>query len=459
VIKRLLLQKMQSCNGSPYFVIVVATLTLLTMFSMISLTLIQSEGASIILLKLTEVEEDGVRPERFLSWKQILYRSRGVLELFPFVYSASVDQFRVVKLESCYEMPQNNKTLLADEEAYYLEIYEKYQPDCSNRILLPRADGYGEDRSLEKRWSLQRESFLSLGQNRCATAQSVLDAVRFGRRVWKPDHALRNGNIDGLVLGNKNSYYVPYKCWIPYLSSTDACRTLNKFSTITVAGDSMTRHFVQTLWMILTENLACSGVRDLTLCPTCACDGIFSENAGCRLPTPVNVTLKKLCPGADFRYKSMEELPAQSTVFDDMCVKQDSLPHVFMIQGGTHYMSNVSRTVDEFVSPWLSKFDRARASCAKPFNVFLLFHLMTTQSPKLDLKYPHQSNARVIIFNELMMRELSPKGFIPMDFWNLTLNARSSDGLHFTTDVNLYKVAAFLEFLRLQADEIGSRKA
>jgi len=85
----------------------------------------------------------------------------------------------------------------------------------------------------------------------------------------------------------------------------------------------------------------------------------------------------------------MEELPAQSTVFDDMCVKQDSLPHVFMIQGGTHYMSNVSRTVDEFVSPWLSKFDRARASFAKPLNVLLLFHLMTTQSPKLDLKYPH----------------------------------------------------------------------
>ena len=72
---------------------------------------------------------------------------------------------------------------------------------------------------------------------------------------------------------------------------------------------------------------------------------------------------------------------------------------------------------------------------------------MHAQSPSLNNQFPHQSRDNAIRFN-MNMRELfvsrdliQGKDVMIMDWWNLTANAQSSDGVHQLDDANMAKAA------------------
>jgi len=54
--------------------------------------------------------------------------------------------------------------------------------------------------------------------------------------------------------------------------------------------------------------------------------------------------------------------------------------------------------------------------------------------------YPHQSRENALTFNDQLVEAFANDDEIRVvDFWNLTLDAQSSDGYHYLTDVNSVK--------------------
>lgn len=70
---------------------------------------------------------------------------------------------------------------------------------------------------------------------------------------------------------------------------------------------------------------------------------------------------------------------------------------------------------------------------------------MTAQHRMLDKVYEHQSLENATLFNDEIRQSFHSVGLIPgvevliMDWYNMTKNAQTSDGLHHLTDVNLAK--------------------
>ena len=79
----------------------------------------------------------------------------------------------------------------------------------------------------------------------------------------------------------------------------------------------------------------------------------------------------------------------------------------------------------------------------------------STQWRNLDVRFPYQARERVHAFNRNVSSRLRTgwrgifRSLVCLDWMNLTRGARSFDGLHFVTDVNLVKARALLALMRL----------
>jgi len=88
--------------------------------------------------------------------------------------------------------------------------------------------------------------------------------------------------------------------------------------------------------------------------------------------------------------------------------------------------------------------------CACLGKVRLIWVSMNSQSAALDEDYPHQSRENALLFNERIRKSFISIGLTPgqdvllLDWWNLTADAQSSDGIHYLSDVNLAKAAQIL---------------
>ena len=80
---------------------------------------------------------------------------------------------------------------------------------------------------------------------------------------------------------------------------------------------------------------------------------------------------------------------------------------------------------------------------------------MNAQSTALDDSFPNQSRNNVLIFNSEIKELFIFAGMTPgrdvvfLDWWNLTKDAQSSDGLHYLSDVNLAKAAQLIYLAKL----------
>ena len=128
-------------------------------------------------------------------------------------------------------------------------------------------------------------------------------------------------------------------------------------------GDSLTRHAVQGLMMLWTEDLVYGAIPRLTpltqLYDRCKCDGQFSEHDLCRnhsigsewfLPDPRMYGLCVVNPSHRFSFSYSWMYPDR--VLDTFC-SDDPRPRFVMVQGGIHSQSNASRTINEYFLPLL----------------------------------------------------------------------------------------------------------
>ena len=102
-----------------------------------------------------------------------------------------------------------------------------------------------------------------------------------------------------------------------------------------------------------------------------------------------------------------------------------------------------------FVNPLMDSIAAVRSTCPHRFQLHLAWASATAQSRLLDAQFPQQARERVVDYNAAMEAEMTARGIAALHYWNATLNAASSDGFHFMTDVNLLRANSLINYIAL----------
>ena len=135
------------------------------------------------------------------------------------------------------------------------------------------------------------------------------------------------------------------------------------------------------------------------------------------------------------------------------CTNPDYRGLFLMVQAGLHFSNDVRVTYSTKVLPILS--NPVYQECVKQGKVDLVFIGLTAQSRLLDNAYIHQSREHALIFNQEMKRLIANSSMagsedvMYLDWWNMTKDSNSDDGLHSMMDVNLSKASQVLYLMNM----------
>lgn len=380
------------------------------------------------------------------------------------------------------------------EDGAFLSLYRRWQSVCGQpgqNSVLNRGDGINTNMPERRPWSVHARTFGSPAARRgarrqpCASVADILAAVADGQRAWvggedgvedaEDDEGdaldlvalaarttARTAN-DSIAHELRPSYFVPRGCDDvgEYLGAEAACAILDRFAFVGFYGDSFGRHATNALLMILGGDWALGGYpraagKSAALMDGCRCDGQFSANPVCReydwgrlLPTDIRdhgyCTHLPRSPTVRLAYA----LAPNATFYEALC-RNDSRPTLVFLNGGAHFDSDANRTMREHIDVFQAEIERTKAECPHPLDVTVVWTGLHAQSRRLDPLRPHQQRERTAAFNAVVDRYVAEKyGMLPLNFWNLSRDVASTDGLHHVTDVNLYKANAMLHVARL----------
>ena len=351
----------------------------------------------------------------------------------------------------------------------FMRTRDKFEGACSKTIVMNRNDSYVSLRYDESRnWALNSDQIIDfLGFNKSA----IVDHDKISLPIcWSVSTILQS-------LSSTNS---SRKCIIAWLSTPDVCQVLASYSEIIWIGDSLTRHTIMALYMILTENYRTGGYPIYPGIPQnihnlCNCDGQFSENSQCRsydfkenfLDHPIR---KGLCPFdkafSDFHFRAghvyTSAFEHSKALLPAICSPGDGLRLIYL-QGGAHYESKADRFFEEFIRQTIEEIKRIVSTCAHPIRhkVRVILSGIGACDDFLQKRFPYQNTSAVIRFNarveELVNLTYPTLPIVTMDFLKVTewaiADGRTSDGYHFLSDVNLIKAMSILNVMERMAVE------
>jgi len=263
----------------------------------------------------------------------------------------------------------------------------------------------------------------------CATVDKLLSAVKDGHREWT------GGRADEKV----PSTFVAAGCRIPHYEPTHVKEILSKPSKVSVFGDSLTRHMIVGVTLLQSGNYVDGGLfKADPQWKNCICDGQFSESLVCRslLNIPVHDDTSKT--------KHSEY------ILTNRSCREDSSPRVFWLQGGAHFHSKPYKAVKDLFVRHVIGIRQEHRNSKCPGHPIIFISGLNSQSRSLDQPFPEQTRERAAFFNEKLAQAvadpwLTSNNEIHMvDFMNLTLDAQTSDGYHYLTDVNIVKADVFV---------------
>ncbi len=270
-----------------------------------------------------------------------------------------------------------------------------------------------------------------------------------GSRYW-PGHDYGNRSITP-------SLFAPFGCYAPTTPppTNRSCKILSQFGHMIMRGDSIMRHIKQGMFMALTEDyvhrammMSLNNAREI-----CSCDGQFSEHSSCRLHQAWFGSTIQISD-IPYQHKICEDI-ATSFMFkleiewEKIKCEDPSYPGVLpILQGGLHFKMNSTLTFVSIIKPVITHPDFVKCAClGKMRFVWILMH---AQAKEMDSIWPHQSRKNAVDFNEGIKQSFVNAGLVLgqdvviLDWWNMTKDAQSSDGLHSLSDVNLAKASQIL---------------
>jgi hypothetical protein len=200
---------------------------------------------------------------------------------------------------------------------------------------------------------------------------------------------------------------------------------------------------------------------------SCSCDGQYSETLLCRDydtdKLSFNIAhdigactyLPDLNPTSFHYYGMINSLPTHA-----IC-NEDDRPIFILIAGGVHFHRSPAETIQRYVDPLLHQLNSTRCPGKQsPSSVSQRYKVAFIGLPASDSevaqRYPKQESHAAMRFNAEMKQylELHHSYVKTFDFWNLTWSgiARTSDGFHSMTDINIMKAMYVLNAMNLMLD-------
>lgn len=333
---------------------------------------------------------------------------------------------------------------------------------ANNFVALPEeTGGIRKNPNNTRRFSIRNQDFLPHHSRTCESVEELLSAISLGIRYW--DEQVEKENMSLLEKENYPSTFFPHRCDIPLYSPHQMCSVLNKFSHIVIQGDSLSRHLQGGLLMSLRNDLVGGSIvsSQPNLMYKCKCDSQFSEHIDCRLNDGLYNRFRPhqlgLCSALDpdVQFESVFNINRiHKGVYNFQgvnCSSPESRGVLVIVQGGVHVNFKATRIYYYLIKPFWH--DPIFRDCAQRGKAMFIFTSYTAQSGTYDEPYPLQSVENGLKFNRELKELIKPANVTIVDWFNFTLGAMHTDGLHYAAQVNYFKAQHMIALVDLMLKE------
>ncbi|KAL8962082.1 MAG: hypothetical protein Q9193_001466 [Seirophora villosa] len=314
----------------------------------------------------------------------------------------------------------------------------------------------------------------------CSDRQSMITAMSSGGRI------------------GHDAPYMPRGCDMRWFSTEEICEILSRFEKVIILGDSMMRHVVGSINVLIRKDLGYGAVTDWNFSPeerqdcfcnyqfnvkACSVQGIF-KTADVVKNDPESLA----CPAStvDVIIEMMIRFPIPSDELDRLRTllppKKPDRPYAFVLGHGLWNDLDLQATLDwldqlldvsKQHAPWLASSvtksstssirpkDRAAAVAAAAAaakrerkhdlgfwpRLFLTPNAAGKEKP--DEWIVSQGNKALMVFEEAVGMEVRRRGVEHLGTWNMSIQSNKFDGVHVDLKGNLIKAMMVLNWLNM----------
>ncbi|KAI1449028.1 hypothetical protein F5Y02DRAFT_414290 [Annulohypoxylon stygium] len=272
----------------------------------------------------------------------------------------------------------------------------------------------------------------------------------------------------------KDAPYVPRGCDMRWFTTLEACEILGRYSQVILVGDSMLRHIMGALNILIREDLGYGGVTDWNFdaeekrkcfCNNqfdvrdCSVQGIYSTSDVLQ-HDPLSLMCPKMIPewNTDLRIELMVQYPMPEDEirrFEKAIDPNPSQPKAFILGHGLWNNLDVDQAVN-WLDVVLGTIElktgarmRLRGRSPRKNLPILLMTPNAAGEKKPDEWIVSQGNKALIRFEHAMAAHAANRRVDHLGTWNMSIQATLYDGVHMDMRGNLLKAMMVLNWLNL----------
>ncbi|KAI0458101.1 hypothetical protein F5B21DRAFT_39651 [Xylaria acuta] len=287
----------------------------------------------------------------------------------------------------------------------------------------------------------------------CPDRASMLTAMSWGGRI------------------GRDAPYIPRGCDMRWHTTEEVCKILGRFSQVILVGDSMLRHVIGALNIIVRENLGSGGVtdwnfdareKDRCFCndqfdvTECSVQGIYKTEDVIK-HDPLSLACPRLITGwsTDLRMEQMVRFPIEDVELERLELAIDGNPSsrkAFILGHGLWNDLEIDKSkawLDTVLKVIDSKLRlRTHLRTLRQGNApILLLTPNAAGDKKPDEFLITQGNKALVRFEHTMAREAARQRIDHLGTWNMSIQANLYDGVHMDMRGNLLKAMMVVNWL------------
>jgi hypothetical protein len=288
-----------------------------------------------------------------------------------------------------------------------------------------------------------------------------------------PECANRTSLLTAMSGGGRIGFEAPYAprdCDMRWYTTEEICEIFSRFEKVIVVGDSMMRHLVGALNVLLRKDLGYGAVTNWNFKPdefrdcfcnhqfdvkSCSMQGIFrtedvlkhdSDSLACAKPVDLIIEMMLKFPLLPEEVKRYTDLLSET---------KPKKPYAFVFGHGLWNDLDLSATLnwlDGIITETTSKAPYLSQSSVSSGSAPLFPRLFVSPSAagptKPDQFIVSQGDKALQIFEESTRVEVWERGVEHLGTWNMSIQANKYDGVHLDLRGNLIKAMAVVNWLR-----------
>ncbi|KAH8159986.1 hypothetical protein CIB48_g8261 [Xylaria polymorpha] len=254
----------------------------------------------------------------------------------------------------------------------------------------------------------------------------------------------------------RDAPYIPRGCDMQWYTTEEVCKILGRFSQVILVGDSMLRHVIGALNIIVRENLGSGGVTDWNFTP----ERRIYKTEDVIKHDPLSLACPRLITGwsTDLRMEQMVRFPIPNAELDRLEMAINTNPSsrkAFILGHGLWNDLEIDKSkawLDEVIRVIDSKL-RLRTHLRTLRQGRNMPILLLTPNAAGDKKPDEflitQGNKPLVRFEHAMAQEAARQRIDHLGTWNMSIQANLYDGVHMDMRGNLLKAMMVVNWLDL----------